>query len=173
MKSYVRSLQAKLANLVVRGFVSLLSDATGVQVVQLQLRKDETASDVEHPQEFGFTSNCPDGSEALALFLMGDRDHGVSLIQFHRTKRKKDLAQGETAVYNDHGCSVHLKTGSTITITAATKLELISALMTITGNLTVVGDVSDSNPTTPTMAEMRAVYNSHKHGTSAVPTQQM
>lgn len=186
MKSFLRSIQAKLANLIVRGFVSLLSDSSGVQVVQLQLRKDETASDVEHPQEFGFSSNCPAGSEALAMFLMGDRDHGVSLLQFHRTKRKKDLLQGESAVYNDHGCTIHLKSGAIVQLTAATQFEFISALLSLTGNLTTggnitsqgnvtaVGEVSDSNATTPTMAQMRALFNDHKHSSGgSLSTTQM
>lgn len=66
---------------------------------------------------------------------------------------------------------IRIATASINVITNA--INSIATLWTHTGNFTATGEVSDSNATTPTMIQMRNVYNGHTHGGGPVPTQQM
>lgn len=183
---YVR----RLSNMVARGSVSLVNAATKMQSLQLRLLAGESKDDVEHFEPYGLTSHPQPGAECVALFLDGDRSHGVVVCVADRRYRVKGLASGEVILHDDQGQSVYLmrggikltdKAGSTVvmqgdgsgSMTFAAGLT-INANSKIVGTLEVTQDItSDASITaaqdvgdqggTKTMAGMRSVFDAHTH----------
>ncbi|STZ75574.1 phage baseplate assembly protein V [Bergeriella denitrificans] len=106
-----------------RGKIALVSAGEPVQRVQLSALADETLQDVEHLQQFGFTSHPPEGTEAVIIPLGGATSHGVIVATEHGNYRVKGLAGGEVAVYDQSGSSITLKQGRLIKIDCD-KLEI-------------------------------------------------
>ena len=48
----------KIANLFCRGIVTKIDDTHKTQTIDAKLRIGEVRSDIEHPQEYGFTSKA-------------------------------------------------------------------------------------------------------------------
>lgn len=109
VKAALRPLQRRISNMLARGVVQLVSDAAGIQVVQVSLLADETQDSVERLQNYGFTSVPPTGSECLVVFLGGNRDHPVALAVDNRASRKRTLQPGDTAMYTENTNFIHLK----------------------------------------------------------------
>ncbi|MCL9826619.1 phage baseplate assembly protein V [Ralstonia solanacearum] len=180
----------RLSNMVARGTVSLVNAATKMQSLQLRLLAGESKDDVEHFEPYGLTSHPQTGAECVALFLDGDRSHGVVVCVADRRYRIKGLASGEVILHDDQGQSVYLmrggvkltdKAGSTVvmqgdgsgSMTFAAGLT-INANSKIVGTLEVTQDItSDASITAArdvgdqggakTMAGMREIYNGHTH----------
>lgn len=173
----MQSIQAagrKLANMLARGVVKRTTDTTGTQSMQLALMEGEIRDNLEHPQEFGFTSQAPTGSEAIAAFFGGNRDHGSVLLVFDKATRPKDLSAGETCVFNAHGCKIYLRAGGNIEIIAPGQVTITSPTVTMSGNLEVTGDISSAGQIsdgTRSMSADRAIYNSHTHTETGSTTQ--
>ncbi|STZ76343.1 putative baseplate assembly protein V [Bergeriella denitrificans] len=100
-----------------RGKITLVVSSEPVQRVQLSGLADETLQDLEHLQEYGFTSNPPEGTEAVVIPLGGNTSHGVVVATQHGSFRIKNLSPGETAVYNSDGAQIVLKNGKIIEAT--------------------------------------------------------
>lgn len=181
----VRRIERKLAGirLAFRGVITLVNAASSVQLVQLNGLSDEQLQDAELFQQYGCTTNPPNGTMAIVLPIGGKTSHGVIIATEHGSYRLKNLKPGEVALYSDEGDSVILKRGrvidvttETFRVTASTAIELISP--TITGNasskvvlntplvsasqdIVAAGEVSDHS--NKTMSGMRQVFNSHDH----------
>jgi phage baseplate assembly protein V len=132
----------RLGNMVARGAVSAVNAATKMQSLQLRLMAGEAKDSVEHFEPFGFTSKPLAGAEHITLFLDGDRSHGVTIVVADRRYRVIGLEDGESALHDAYGNKVHLKKDGTIAIVATTQLQITSPLVTMSGNLQVVGDIS-------------------------------
>jgi len=139
--------------------------ATGL--VQTETHSGEVATDVRNPQAHGFASKAPIGSEVYTVYQGGNKDNGATLIVAGNSPVA--LAEGDTVVYNVAGIKMHLN-GSKITITGATEL-------TCTGDIVSDTDVADQNATTPSIQDMRDLFDSHTHNetgsVTAVPNQTM
>lgn len=183
---YVR----RLSNMVSRGTVSLVNAGTKMQSLQLRLLAGESKADVEHFEPYGFTSHPQSGAECVALFLDGDRSHGVVLCVADRRYRVKGLESGEVILHDDQGQSVYLmrsgikltdKAGSTVVMQGdGSGAMTFAAGLTINANSKVVGtlevtqditcdasitaaqDVGDQGGA-KTMAGMRSVFDAHTH----------
>lgn len=180
----------RLSNMIARGTVTLVNAATKMQSLQLRLLALETKADVEHFEPYGLTSNPNPGAECLALFLDGDRSHGVVVCVADRRYRVQGLATGEVILHDDQGQSVYLmrsgikltdKAGSTVRLRGDGSGDMtFAAGLTINANSRVVGTLEvtqnitcDQNITAAqnvadqggakTMAGMRAIYNEHTH----------
>ena len=183
---YVR----RLSNMVARGTVSLVNAGTKMQSLQLRLLAGESKADVEHFEPYGFSSHPQPGAECVALFLDGDRSHGVVICVADRRYRVKGLDSGEVILHDDQGQSVYLmrsgikltdKAGSTVvmqgdgsgamtfagglTINANSKvvgtLE-VTQNITCDASITAAQDVGDQGGA-KTMAGMRSVFDAHTH----------
>lgn len=169
----------KISNVLARGVVKLVKSSLKTQQLQVSLLADETRSDIEHPQEYGFTSYPIEGAEAIAGFIGGNRDHGTILCVFDKRYRPTDLASGEVCIYDHLGTRITLKSGNKIEIIASTEIDIISPLVKITGDLQVTGDITDrTGSNADTIHGMRQIYNSHTHpdpqgSNTSPPTQQM
>ncbi|MHC4712003.1 MAG: phage baseplate assembly protein domain-containing protein [Planctomycetota bacterium] len=81
---------------------------TDLQVVRISALADEVLDDVERVQNYGFTSHPLAGAEGVAVFVAGNRSHGIVLALDDRRYRLK-LAPGEVALYDDKSQAIKLK----------------------------------------------------------------
>lgn len=144
-------LRRRIALLLARGVGKLADSSTPLQLLQIELLKDEVLDRIEHLEAYGYTA-CPlPGYEPLAASLGGDRGHTVVLVATDRRYRKKGLAPGEVALYTDEGDVLHFKRGRLVEVIAGTKVKITapeveviaSTQVTITSPLTAIsGDAT-------------------------------
>lgn len=106
--STLERLWRRLQLLVGRGRISIVDDSKSAQVLQVRLGADETADGLPRLADYGFTSNPPLGSDAVVLFIGGERTNGVVIATNNQQFRMRSLAAGETAIYDNQGRSVLL-----------------------------------------------------------------
>lgn len=116
-------LRRSLGNMIARGVVTAVNSATKMQTLQIRLMADESKSDVEHFEPYGYTSNPKPGAEEVALFPDGDRSHGLVIVVADRRYRLEGLLSGEMAIHDDQGQKVHL-TRDGIVIKTAKKCRI-------------------------------------------------
>lgn len=126
---------------IARGLIESVKDDGGVQLLKVSLLKDEVRDNIERIQQFGFTSNPPSGSEAVAVFVGGNREHGFVVACDHRPSRKKGIQPGECAIYTDDGTFIILKKNGQVEIKTATKVKIDVPNAEFTGNVKVLGKV--------------------------------
>jgi phage baseplate assembly protein V len=158
-----------------RALVTTVNDSGGAQMMQVKLNAMETRDNTPRIAEFGLTSNPPVGSDAIVVFLGGDRSNGVVLGTVHQPSRPKNLAPGETMIYSQDGKSVYLtasggivveaenqavtvNNATTVTINAATKVRMVTPLLEVTGDI-----IDNAGSNSHNMAQMRQIYNTHTH----------
>ena len=113
----LRPIRNRVYTMITRAVIESVKDGDGMQLVKISLLAGEARSDVEHFQEYGFTSNPPDSSECDGGFRVGglghvggNRDHLIVLAVGDRLTRLKGLEKGEAAMYNGvSGKKVHMK----------------------------------------------------------------
>ncbi len=187
----LRPLRQRILSIVSRAILESVKDSGGIQMVKVSLLEGETREGLERVQNFGFTSNPPEGAEAVAVFAGGNREVGFIIACDHRQYRFKPLASGESALYTDDGTVIHLKKGGIIEVKAATKVEIDAPELELTGNLTVSGNVDAQGsvsaqtglstpadvafgPTSTSLAALKTAYNLHGHPPAApVPPDQL
>lgn len=165
MMRHLAPLQRGLRNLLARAVVTGIDAAGKMQLLQVQLLADEVKGGVEHLEPYGYTSHAKPGAEALAVFLDGDRSHGLVIMVGDRRYRLKGLAQGEVALYTDEGDTLILKRGRIAELTTGTFLVKASAKVRFeTPLVETTGDLLDkAGSNTRTVAGMRTVFNGHNH----------
>ena len=99
-----------------RGKVARVQAGGGVQKIQVAGLDGETVQDLEHAENFGFTSNPPAGSDCVVVPLGGKTSHGITVTTTNGAYRTTGLSDGETAVYNADGAKMVLKEGRVIEI---------------------------------------------------------
>lgn len=104
------ALKSKIFLLIGRAILTAVNnDSTTVQKLRLTLLSGEVASDVERLQEYGLeTYPLSASSEALVLFLNGNRNHGVAITVHDRSNRPSDLSSGDVKLYDYRGNFIHL-----------------------------------------------------------------
>lgn len=137
----------QLRNLFSRGVVGLVSAGNKLQGLQMRLTADEVKDGMEHFEPYGFTSNPQPGAEGLAVFLGGDRSHGVVVCVADRRFRLQGLQSGEVAIYTDEGDFLHFKRGRVIEVETATfrvsakeAVEFNTPVIRASGRIESVGD---------------------------------
>lgn len=171
MRQALEALGARVRMLVGRGRITIGNDTGGVQQQQVQLADIETGDNRPRVAEFGFTSMPPEGSDAVVVFLAGDRSAGVIIGTNHQASRPRNLKPGETMVFSLDGKCVYLS-DSGIRVDAKGQSVDVSNASVVTVDATLLrctGDIQDNYETNPhTMAEMRAIYNTHDHNIEEV-----
>lgn len=115
-----------LTRMMARGTVALATAGSMLQTLQMRLTAGEVKDDLEHFEPYGFTSHPLPGAEGIALFLGGDRSHGVVVCVADRRFRLKELRPGEVALSTDEGDSFVFKRGRVVeleTLTLKVKAE--------------------------------------------------
>lgn len=103
-----------------RGKIARVKSGGGVQKIQVEGLEGETVQDLEHAENFGFTSHPPAGSDCVVVPLGGKTSHGIIVTTTNGAYRITGLAEGETAVYNADGAKMVLKKGRVIDIDCET-----------------------------------------------------
>jgi len=129
MIDVLRDLTRRTRMMIARVVLSGVNDGAGIQAVQIRLMSDETKDKVPHLQAYGFTAHPHPGAEAVALFMSGNRSHGVVLCIDDRRYRITALEQGEVAVYTDEdqlegGHRIIFKRGQEIEVHAGKKFTI-------------------------------------------------
>ncbi|WP_233869711.1 phage baseplate assembly protein V [Paraburkholderia adhaesiva] len=161
-----------------RGRIWRVDDSGAAQRVQVQLSQNETRDTTPRVAEYGFQSNPPAGSDAVAVFLGGNRSNGVVIACGSQQYRMRNLAGGEVAISDDKGQSVYLSAsgivvnggGLPVTITNTPEITEDSPLVHCTGDIEcdgsirARGDITDNVQTNSrSMAASRQVYDTHDH----------
>ncbi|HGO4162411.1 phage baseplate assembly protein V [Serratia ureilytica] len=166
-----------LSNLLARAVVRGIDTAQKCQMIDIAVVANEPKNSVEHLEPYGFTSAAHAGAEAIAMFVGGDRSHGVILTVSDRRYRLKGLEDGEVALYSDEGDSVVLRRGNRIEVSTAH--FVVNAKQKATFNTPLLevpnGEISDK---TSTVSKVREQYNVHDHndthgGVTGKPNQEM
>lgn len=135
-------LAQRIGNMLARGVVSAVNSAKKMQILQVRLLAGEAKDNVEHFEPFGFTSKPLTGAEHVTVFIDGDRSHAITLVVADRRYRLQNLEDGEVALHDAFGNKAHFKKDSTLDIIAATKVQITSPLVTMSGNLQIAGSIT-------------------------------
>lgn len=137
-------LRRKIFLLIGRAILAAVDNSETTQLLQVTILKDETISDVERFQEYGFESYPKAGAECFVVFLNGNRSQGIVLSVMDRQYRP-DIDEGEIAFYTHEnesagGHRIHFKTGQKIeifckeaTVNATVKAKVDSPATEVTG----------------------------------------
>lgn len=101
-KFSVTSAVRRLILAVGRGRISQSDDSGKIQTVQVKLNPKETP-DLRRVAEYAFASWPPDGCDAIAVFLSGDRSNGVVIATHDLKSRFKLGNKGEFALFDNSG----------------------------------------------------------------------
>lgn len=116
----------RLQNFFARGTVALSNPSKLMQTLQVKLLAGETLDRLEHFEPYGLTSRPKPGAEVAALFIDGDRSHGIVLVVADRRYRIKGLEEGEVALYDDQGQSIAIKREGMVIDCAGKSLAIIN-----------------------------------------------
>ena len=131
--SCLRPLRQRIMMLTSRGVLESVKDDSGIQLVKVSLLADEEREDLERIQNFGFSSNPPANSEVVCLFVGGNREHGFVISADDRGTRIKNLASGESVMFNAAGQFQHIKANGDL------EQSFANIIATLTGNMEVTG----------------------------------
>ncbi|SDI55161.1 phage baseplate assembly protein V [Pseudomonas abietaniphila] len=141
MGNPLRDVSQRVMMMFSRGVLRRVNDANGRQQVQVELLKDELRDDVEHMQNYGFTSH-PTGGDVAFASVGGNREQGIVLVVDDRRYRIP-LEAGEVAIYDDLGNKVELLRDQ-LKVTAVTKVLIEAPNIQIVGNLDVQGNITST-----------------------------
>jgi phage baseplate assembly protein V len=108
LQRFIQPITRKIGSMICCALIKSVEDGGKIQLLKLNMYQDETKDKVERIQEFGFTSNPPDDSEAVVLFIGGNRSHGIVVATDGSKYRIKNLERGGVALYNSNGDKVVL-----------------------------------------------------------------
>ena len=134
-----------------RGRITTLNDAGAVQLMQVKLGALETTDNLPRLAEYGFNSNPPVGSDAVLLFVGGNRTNGVVIATGNQQFRMKSLAPGEVSLSDNLGQTVYLSqagivvkgAGLPMKLTNTPSITLDTPSVVMTGNVTVQGNLTE------------------------------
>jgi len=176
----IQRLHQRLLHAIGRGRVTTGNDSGPVQTQQIRLGADEIKDDVPRLAEFGFTSMPPVGSDAVLVFIGGDRSNGAIVATGHQASRPRGLKEGETMIYTQDGKSIYLTADGgvvieangqdvtvngaiNVTINATGKVRMVTPLLEVTGDI-----IDNAGSNSHNMAQMRSIYNGHDHAVPGV-----
>jgi phage gp45-like len=96
---------------------------------------------------YGFHAVPPAKTDALALFVGGDRSNPIIVGTNNQQARPKNWKAGEVGHYTDEGDSITLNRGNNINVTAKTGFKVDTKTATIKGSQEVVHDTPNSRVT--------------------------
>lgn len=180
LRRVMEPIQRRVMLMVGRCVLNAIADGKPVQLVQASLLTDETRDKMERMTEYGYTSVPLPGAQGVAVFVGGERGHGIVIATGDPRNRLSGLQPGEVALYTDEGDKIVLKRGKLIEITtntlvvkAATKVRFETPRVESTGDM-----IDTAGTNNRTLKGMRDQYNAHTHtgdsgGTTGAPNQGM
>ena len=147
------------------GKIRAAQEKTAVQTSQVQLNDKEIIDNLPNIAHYGFHSFPSAGSDAVVLFLSGDRSKGVILGTADQ-RCHVQLVAGEVILHDDQGTKIHLSRDGIIVDGGGRKITLTNtpSVRAETALLEVTGDIKDNCDTHGrTMSGDREIYNRHEH----------
>lgn len=190
LHKFTAPLKRRIRLMISRSVLRAADDERRIQELRLAVLEGESMDRVQRFQEYGFTSRPLPGAEAIGVAVGASRGHFVAVAVDDRRHRKRNLKEGEVALYTDEGDFILLARGRVmeivagaalnvtapeVTVTATTQVTIDTPQMRVTGDLSVDGEVSDHSGT---VQGVRDTYNGHTHtgdtgGTTSTPHQEM
>jgi len=166
-KRLIAPIQRKIFLLLGRALLTAVNNSEGTQKIQITVLNNETITDVERMQEYGFETYPFTGAEVMTLFLNGNRDHGIAVCVHDRRYRPKDLVEGEVCVYTDEDKTdpyrMHLKR-SRILFVVADKFDFdADTEATLVSPKIMLGDDVWANVRKLIDVRFQALFNGHVH----------
>lgn len=138
----IRSLSAKILNIIKQAFYSLVDEDSSSYPVG-QATVNQKATRFIRLSTYGVCANPPEGSHILLLNSQGQESVKFGIINDF-LNRKKGLKAAEVALYNvSTEDEVYLRENGTILITSET--VTIDGDLEITGDLNVTGNINAAN----------------------------
>lgn len=182
----IERLYRRVMLVVGRGRIKTGDDTGPVQRQQVRLGDFETFDDIPRMAEYGFNSMPPGDSDAVLIFVGGNRLDGVIIGTGHQSFRMRSMKPGEVSISDNLGQSVYLTQqgiivnggGLPVLVTNTPGVTLDTPMVHATGdmqidgnlavgqNVTAAGDISDHG--SKSMAAMRQVANAHTHSVNGV-----
>ena len=106
---FIDPIKRKIYLMVGRAILTAVNNSGKTQMIQVTGLKDETISDIERMQEYGFETYPKKDAEATINFINGNRDHGLVICVSDRRYRPTDLSEGEVRIYDYIGSKITLK----------------------------------------------------------------
>lgn len=113
----------------------------GADKVQVRVLDEETLSNIDRVEPYGFSYRPKPGCQGYLLFPDGDRSYGVAIVIGDK-QYQMDLQGGEVAIHDDEGNYVHIKRGGVIEVKAANKVVATTPLFETTGDAKIGGNLS-------------------------------
>ncbi len=167
----INFVKKKIYLLIGRAILTAVNNDEKTQKVQVTALKDETISDIERMQEYGFETYPKTGTaEAVVLFQNGNRDQGLVVCVHDKDKRPTDLTEGNVRMYDWNNNKITLTNdGITIEDKNSNKIEMKSGEINITGTKINLLNASEAfiNGTTFDAwmtATLKTTFDAHVHG---------
>lgn len=163
------------------GRITRSDDSGNIQLLQItegavgQGGDDRVIENVRRLIEFGFSSLPPIDSEVVMIRRAADRSLSIAIASNHRASRPRDLAAGDTVIYDLRGNQVRLTAdgievraadaavkvsgATTVTVTASEKVRVEAPTLECTGDV-----VSRADGSPVSLNALRDAYDAHKHG---------
>ena len=110
MERMLSPIRRKIFLLVGRAILSAVKADEKTMKIQVSGLSNETITDVERLQEYGFDSYpIPGTAEALIVFPNGARDNGVALVVADKESRPTGLLEGDSIMYTKSGLKIWMK----------------------------------------------------------------
>ena len=140
--------------------LATVDDSKGIQTVQIGLLAEEI-QEVERFQNYGFTSHPILGAEGVAVFVGGNREHGVVVAMDDRAARKKGNGPGSVTMYDVFGTEIILD--------AQGNIQMNGVNIVVGGKLTV--ELGAGTQEKILNGEtFQQTFNTHTHTVFGVPT---
>jgi phage baseplate assembly protein V len=104
----IERIYRRVMNTIACSRISLVDDGGAVQRAQILTGAAEIKDATPRLAEFGFASSPPRGSDAVVVFIGGDRSNGCIIATGHQASRLRGLAAGDAAIYDVRGITIRL-----------------------------------------------------------------
>lgn len=142
LRAVLRDVRRRVMGVVGRAIVLAVDDAKKMQELQLLVDVGVKRSEVEHFQNYGFTSKPKAGAEAVVVNVGGNADHPIAIAVDDRRYRVKELEDGEVCVYDQSGTRILLKANGNVSIAPSNGVVELGGDLEVDGSITVTGDVT-------------------------------
>ena len=131
----------RVSQMLIRALVTSVNEDVQRQTLQVKMRADESADDVERFQNYGVSSHPPLGSESILAALGGNLGQLVAIAVENKQYRPKG-EMGDVFLYHLEGHCMHLTkdgvcniTAKKVNLTAADEFNIVSPKVNFTGNI--------------------------------------
>jgi len=105
----IRPITNKIFLLLGRAVLKAVENSEDTQKIQVLALAEETISDIERFQEYGFETYPFAEAQVFIGVLNGNRDHGIALCVHDRRYRPTDLSEGEVCIYTDEDATTEFR----------------------------------------------------------------